>query len=313
MPCPYGQEGEPPNCYDPPVQFSSDNLGLPEITYVPIEDNYVGGNYEAVSVTLLCKVAILNGIEKWKNVSYLIEWVADGGTLRNETRCEVQPGQINENSCPDQELTSQLPGENYKIGQSISCKVSAKFTTSPKNAWSPPKQVPQPFFAGLKVNSTALDINLYTDLENCDLQRYPITITPTIPVRETFRGLPWLTFHTPKEAVILGDCNVQLKRGTVPVQIEVKANCQQHGQVSVGLKPIVPKIVGHSSEIWNQDTGLPTIWVNIRERTKIEQCLSSGDPHYYTLRPLFYGRLVFIHLSLVSVTKVGLYLSESHS
>lgn len=104
---------------DPPVQFSSDNLGLPEITYVPIEDNYVGGNYKAVSVTLLCKVAILNGIEKWKNVSYLIEWVADGGTLRNETRCEVQPGQINENSCPDQELTSQLPGENYMIGQSV--------------------------------------------------------------------------------------------------------------------------------------------------------------------------------------------------
>lgn len=113
------------------------------------------------------------------------------------------------------------------------------------------------------MNSTALDINLYTDLENCDLQRYPITITPTIPVRETFRGLPWLTFHTPKEAVILGDCNVQLKRGTEPVQIEVKANCQQHGQVSVGLKPIVPKIVGHSSEIWNQNTGLPTIWVII--------------------------------------------------
>lgn len=104
---------------DPPVQFSSDNLGLPEITYVPIEDDYVGRNYEAVSVTLLCKVAILNGIEKWKNVSYLIEWVAEGRTLKNETRCEVQPGQTNGNRCPNQELTSQLPGENYKIGQSV--------------------------------------------------------------------------------------------------------------------------------------------------------------------------------------------------
>lgn len=29
--------------------------------------------------------------------------------------------------------------------------MSAKFTTSPKNVWSTPKQVPAPFFAGLKV------------------------------------------------------------------------------------------------------------------------------------------------------------------
>ncbi|XP_067041983.1 uncharacterized protein [Acropora muricata] len=290
VPCPYGQEGESPNCYDPPVRFSSDNLGLPEITYVSLESNDVGSDYKAAFVTLLCKVAILNGIEKWKNVSYLIEWVAEGRILKNETACEVQVGRTHKKSCPDRDLTSQLPGENYTIGQSISCKVSAKFTTSPKNVWSPPKEVPQPFFAGLKVNSTALDINLHTDLDNCELQLYPITITPTIPVRKTVRGLPSLTFHTPKEAVILENCIVQLKQGIEPVQIKVKANCQQHGKVSVGLKPIVPRIWTRSSEFWSQETGLPTIWVNIRERTKIEQCLSSGDPHYYTLRPLSYGR-----------------------
>lgn len=119
------------------------------------------------------------------------------------------------------------------------------------------------FLLCFQVNSTALDINLYTDLENCDLQRYPITITPTIPVRKTIRGLPQLTFHTPKEAVILENCIVNLKQGTKPVQIEVKANCQQHGQVSVGLKPIVPKIVRQNSEFWSHDIGLPTIWVII--------------------------------------------------
>lgn len=119
------------------------------------------------------------------------------------------------------------------------------------------------FLLCLQVNSTALDINLHTDLDNCELQIYPITITPTIPVRKTVRGLPSLTFHTPKEAVILEKCIVQLKQGIEPVQIKVKANCQQHGKVSVGLKPIVPKIVRHNSEFWSQDTGLPTIWVII--------------------------------------------------
>lgn len=50
----------------------------------------------------------------------------------------------------------------------ISCKVSAKFTTSPKNVWSPPKQVPQPFFAGLKVtfSSFKTDTNDYSHLHS---------------------------------------------------------------------------------------------------------------------------------------------------
>ena len=109
------------------MQFSSDNLGLPEITYVPLENNNVGADLNAVSVTLLCKVAILNDIEKWRNVSYLIEWVAEGRTLKNETICEVQPGQTNEKSCPDDDLTSQLPGENYTIGQSVRMDKLNKF------------------------------------------------------------------------------------------------------------------------------------------------------------------------------------------
>ena len=35
--------------------------------------------------------------------------------------------------------------------QQIVCKVSAMFTTSPKNVWSPTKNIRVPFFAGLKV------------------------------------------------------------------------------------------------------------------------------------------------------------------
>jgi len=108
---------------DPPAQFSSDNFEFPEITYSELPRDDVGENIDPASVTLLCKVAILNGIEKWTNVSYLIEWVAEGRTLKNETRCEVQPGQTNGNPCPDQELTSQLPGENYRIGQSVSVEI----------------------------------------------------------------------------------------------------------------------------------------------------------------------------------------------
>ena len=111
------------------------------------------------------------------------------------------------------------------------------------------------------MNSTALDINLYTNLDNCELQVYPITITPTIPVRKTRRGLPKLTFYTPKEAVILDGCQVKLKEGTEPVQILVKANCLQKGKVSTGLKPIVPKISFQNSLFWNHQINLPTIWV----------------------------------------------------
>ncbi|XP_068690653.1 neurogenic locus notch homolog protein 1-like, partial [Montipora foliosa] len=252
----------------PPATFSNDNLGFPEISYVDEED---------VFVTLICKVAILNGIEKWKNVSYSIEWFAEGKTLQNETICGgLLPGKENQNPCPDKEnLASRLPGENYIIGQSISCKVSAKFTTSPENVWSSPKQVPQPFFAGLKVHPTTLD------LEICDTQLHTITITPTIPVRQTTRGLPKLTFSTPREVTILTGCETELKNGVHSVEIIVKAFCGQ--QVSEGLKPIIPIIFHQNSRFWNRNIDLPTIWVHIRAKKEIEQCLSWGDPHYRTL------------------------------
>lgn len=111
-----------------------------------------------------------------------------------------------------------------------------------------------------QVNSTALNINL----GNCATQLYPIEITPTIPVRKTQwlgGGLPRLSFHTPREAIILQGCEVELKQGIEPVRIVVKAACLQPNQVSVGLKPIVPRIVHANGPFWKPWIGLPTIWV----------------------------------------------------
>ncbi|XP_022804687.1 uncharacterized protein LOC111341906 [Stylophora pistillata] len=109
--CPYGKEGEPPNCYDFPREFSSDNINNPEIVVQDIpEDN-------TVSVTLLCKVNILNGIASWRNVTYKIEWFAEGKSLQVETICGgIPPGSLNEKACPDGTLVSKLPGSKYKIG-----------------------------------------------------------------------------------------------------------------------------------------------------------------------------------------------------
>ena len=112
------------------------------------------------------------------------------------------------------------------------------------------------------MNSTALNINL----ENCETQRYPIEITPTIPVRKTRwfgGGLPRVSFYTPKEAIILEGCEVELKQGIEPVRIVVKAACLQPNQVSVGLKPIIPHISHPNGLFWNHRIGLPTIWVII--------------------------------------------------
>ena len=110
-----------------------------------------------------------------------------------------------------------------------------------------------------QVNSTALNINL----ENCETQLYPIEITPTIPVRKTWLGLPKLSFHTPREAIILEGCEVELKQGVESVRIVVKAACLQPNQVSVGLKPIIPYVSHINSHFWNPLIGLPTIWVII--------------------------------------------------
>lgn len=73
-----------------------------------------------MEVSLLCKVNILNGIEKWQNVSYKIEWFAEGKSLKSEEICGgLPPGEVNDKPCPSGELHSTLEPALYKIGQLV--------------------------------------------------------------------------------------------------------------------------------------------------------------------------------------------------
>lgn len=70
---------------DPPQEFSSENF----------EDPVIAVNEEEtkVEVTLLCKVNIRNGIEKWSNVTYKIEWFAGGKSVYSQEICgNLPPG-----------------------------------------------------------------------------------------------------------------------------------------------------------------------------------------------------------------------------
>lgn len=106
-------------CLDLPQEFSSENLGDPEISFIPDE--------EQVDVTLLCSVKVLNGIENWRNVSYKIEWFTEGKSLQSESLDEEEicgglpNGAINGIPCPGEagELVSRLQGTKYKIGQYV--------------------------------------------------------------------------------------------------------------------------------------------------------------------------------------------------
>lgn len=106
-----------PLTLDLPQEFSNENLGDPEISFKPDE--------EEVEVTLLCRVKVLNGIENWTNVSYRIEWFAEGESLHYESLDEdeicggLPNGAVNGQPCPGKagELVSRLSGKKYKIGQ----------------------------------------------------------------------------------------------------------------------------------------------------------------------------------------------------
>jgi len=284
-PCPYGKEGVFPDCYDPPQEFSSQNLGDPEISFIPDEEH--------VEVTLLCRVRVLNGIENWTNVSYKIEWFAEGESLHSESLSEEEicgglpNGAVNGQPCPGEagELVSRLSGTQYKIGQWISCNVSAKFTTSPRNVWSKSKAIREPFFAGIQVYPRATTFTLTT----CSLSITSFTITPTIPARRDRNGQwPKISFWLPEEIQLINNddqCVIEL-RETESVLVEIKTTCPATG-VSEGLKAIVPHISDlHFSNVWRTDVGLPTIWVRVVTPVEtLHKCTSVTDPHYTALSP----------------------------
>ncbi|PFX16674.1 Neurogenic locus notch-like protein 2, partial [Stylophora pistillata] len=229
---------------DFPREFSSDNINNPEIVVQDIpEDN-------TVSVTLLCKVNILNGIASWRNVTYKIEWFAEGKSLQVETICGgIPPGSLNEKACPDGTLVSKLPGSKYKIG-----------------TWVYPR-------------TTLLQV------QTCSLSIQTITLIPQIPARKNHNGLwPMVSFWLPKEIQLVDQkqCGVLLE-GTKNVTIAIKAACPD-GKVTEGLKAIVPQMNIHSN-VWNPKTGLPTIWVTVLKPKgdNIQTCTSVTDPHITAL------------------------------
>ena len=93
---------------DPPKDFPSDYIGDPNITYVD------DGSRE---VPLICKAPLFHGIGTWANVTYLVQWFANGAPSKREMRCSNDA----EASCPVVDyIEFKLFEEEYKIGQTVS-------------------------------------------------------------------------------------------------------------------------------------------------------------------------------------------------
>ena len=97
---------------DPPKEFSSDYIGDPKITYIDVQGS--------PSVPLICKAQLFHGIGTWANVTYLVQWFANGAPLWHDERC---PG--GGASCPREDyIKFKIEGDMYKIGQTVSKQVS---------------------------------------------------------------------------------------------------------------------------------------------------------------------------------------------
>ena len=71
-----------------------------------------------MEVTLLCEVNIFNDVEKWKNVTYRIDWFAEGKSLKSEEIClgNGEPCQ----SVANAKVHSTLEDSSYRVGQWVS-------------------------------------------------------------------------------------------------------------------------------------------------------------------------------------------------
>ncbi|XP_068711982.1 von Willebrand factor D and EGF domain-containing protein-like [Montipora foliosa] len=270
QPCPYEQNGSSlKKCSAGPQKFPTLYLGYPVIS--PKDETN-----EAVS--LLCIVPIHEKIRQWKNVTYHIEWYVNGEEKKKEKPfCE--PGQDeaeNSNPCPGDKviLSRLLPGNNthkyYKPGQWITCEVKARYTTDPLHPWSDTVTILHPFFAGIMVTPSTLFIT------ECQVPFFQeITLTPTIPVRNTFLTV---TFYLPKGLWLenKGDCSIQLQ-GTKSVTVRVGATCTTlYGLRKLSV--ITPQITT-DSVFWGY-FGLPTVRVTVLQKDqKLHKCMSVTDPH----------------------------------
>lgn len=96
---------------DLPKEFSGDYIGDPSITYIVDKSLFV---------PLICKAQLFHGIGTWANVTYLVQWFANGAPLWHDERC---PG--GGASCPREDyIKFKLEGDMYKIGQTVSKQVT---------------------------------------------------------------------------------------------------------------------------------------------------------------------------------------------
>ena len=72
----------------------------------------------------MCKADIFKGIENWLNVTYIIEWFAEGKSLKSEVVCGgLLPGEQHPAACEsvaNAKVHSTLEPFKYKIGQWVS-------------------------------------------------------------------------------------------------------------------------------------------------------------------------------------------------
>ena len=77
-----------------------------------------------MEVSLVCEASIFQGIEKWLNVSYRIEWFAEGKSLKSDEVCGgLRPGELHHAPCQsvaNAKVRSILEPSRYKIGQWVS-------------------------------------------------------------------------------------------------------------------------------------------------------------------------------------------------
>lgn len=71
-------------------------------------------------MSLRCEARILKEIHKRKDVTYRIEWFADGKSVKIDTKCDSPPEQATCQSVADAKVRSTLDGANYTIGQWVS-------------------------------------------------------------------------------------------------------------------------------------------------------------------------------------------------
>ncbi|XP_068703048.1 von Willebrand factor D and EGF domain-containing protein-like isoform X2 [Montipora foliosa] len=283
VPCPYGKTGSSlENCSAVPQKFPTRYLGYPVIS-AKDED-------EVEEVSLWCNVSVNEKIRQWKNVTYQIEWYADG----KNKKTDWNPKLVGEN------ITSELSGKfstslpHYEPGQWISCTVKARYNASDQlHPWSDRKTILQPFFAGIKVTPSTLIIT------ECEFNiSKEITLTPMIPVRKN-QDDQFLSvrFYLPEDLWLMSKTNCSIiLQDTKSVTVKVGATCSPLRKKKDLITVITPVISnGARSTFWSRPLhgtkdpayGLPTVWVTVEPvGQQLHKCMSVTDPHIRMLDEL---------------------------